>query len=254
MNAKSVGYTHALDTKYAYSMGVRYPFAFAGSDKEDITSTSTIKILKSIVTWHGNGLGDGYKEKLTESMTQAIRSHKKYCDDFVPKGWLREHALWSGQYTQYFWQMLSAYIEEEISMLSSFNMLEKNICLLMSNQVVQICNDLAEFRSNARNVAVDNLETGARYARVTLQSLNCMEGYLEAQFRRHQGINATFMWFLTQTMANQTAVGSKTSTMDSLTKQVKKLQDEHATAKALEKLGEKLETIIKANNLKQTPG
>jgi hypothetical protein len=42
--------------------------------------------------------------------------------------------------------------------------------------------------------------------------------------------------------------------MDSLTKQVKKLQDEHATAKALEKLGEKLETIIKANNLKRTPG
>ena len=104
------------------------------------------------------------------------------------------------------------------------------------------------------NVAVDNLETGARFAWVTLQSLNCMEGYLEAQFRRHQGINATFMWFLTQTMANQTAAGSKTSTMDSLTKQVKKLQDEHATAKALEKLGEKLETIIKANNLKQTPG
>jgi hypothetical protein len=252
-NAKSVGYTHALDAKYAYSMGVRYPSAFAGSDKEDITSTSTIKMLKSIVTWRGNGLGDGYKEKLTESMTQAIRSHKKYCDDFVPKGWLREHALRSGQYTQYFWQMLSAYIEEEISMLSSFSMLEKNICLLMSNQVVQICDDLAEFRSNARNVAVDNLETGARYAWVTLQSLNCMESYLKAQFRRHQGINATFMRFLTRTMADQTAAGSKAST-DSLTKQVKKLQDEHATTKALEKLGEKLEAIIKANNLKRTPG
>ncbi len=119
-------------------------------------------------------------------------------------------------------------------MLSSFNMLEKNICLLMSNQVVQICDNLAEFRSNARNVAVDNLETGAQYAWVTLQSLNCMEGYLKAQFRRHQGINATFMWFLTRTMANQTAAGSKAS-MDSLTKQVKILQDEHATAKALEK-------------------
>ena len=66
----------ALNAKYAYSMGVRYPSAFAGSDKKDITSTSTIKMLKSIVTWRGNGLGDGYKEKLTESMTQAIRSHK----------------------------------------------------------------------------------------------------------------------------------------------------------------------------------
>jgi len=63
-----------------------------------------------------------------------------------------------------------------------------------------------------------------------------MEGYLKAQFRRHQGINAMFMRFLMRTMANQTAAGSKAST-DSLTKQVKKLQDEHATAKALEKWG-----------------
>jgi len=80
-----------------------------------------------------------------------------------------------------------------------------------------------------------------------------MEGYLKAQFRRHQGINAMFMRFLMRTMADQMAAGSKAST-HSLTKQVKKLQDEHATAKALEKLGGKLETIIKANNLKRTPG
>jgi hypothetical protein len=57
-------------------------------------------------------------------------------------------------------------------MLLPFNMLEKNICLLMSNQVVQVCDDLAELHSNARNVAADSMEAGARYAWVTLQSLN----------------------------------------------------------------------------------
>ena len=192
-NAKPFGFTHALDAKHAYSMGVQYPSLFAGTNKEDLTSSSTIKMLKTIAAWHGNGLGDGYKEKLTKSITQAICSHKKYCNDFVPKGWLCDHALQNGQHTQYFWQMLSAYIEEEISMLLSFNMLEKHICLLMLNQVIQICDDLAELRSNACNVAADSKEAGAGYAWVTLQSLNCMEGYRKAQFWCHLGINATFM-------------------------------------------------------------
>jgi hypothetical protein len=80
---------------------------------------------------------NGHKEKLTKSITQAICSHKKYCDDFVPKGWLRDHALQSGQYTQYFWQMLSAYIKDEISMLLLFNMLEH-----LSAHVESGCTDL----------------------------------------------------------------------------------------------------------------
>jgi hypothetical protein len=138
-------------------------------------------------------------------------------------------------------------------MLLSFNMLEKNICLLMLNQVIQICDDLAELRSNACNVAADSMETGARYAWVTLQLLNCIEGYLKAQFRCHQGINATFMQFLTRTMADQMAVSMK-GTLDALVKRVKKLKDKHATANGVQTLDTKLEVIIKANNLKQLAG
>ncbi len=138
-------------------------------------------------------------------------------------------------------------------MLLSFNMLEKNICLLTSNQIVQICDNLAELHSNACNVAADSMEAGAGYAWVTLQSLNCMEGYLKAQFRCHQGINATFMRFLTCTMANQMAVSMK-GTLDALVKRVKKLKDKHATAKGVQTLDAKLEVIIKANNLKQSAG
>ncbi len=139
-------------------------------------------------------------------------------------------------------------------MLLSFNMLEKNICLLMSNQVVQICDNMAELHSNACNVAADSMEVDARYAWVTLQQLfNCMEGYLKAQFRCHQGINATCMPFLTCTMANQMAVSMK-GTLDALVKRVKKLEDEHATAKGVQTLDAKLEVIIKANNLKRSAG
>ena len=54
-------------------------------------------------------------------------------------------------------------------------------------------------------------------------------------------------------MANQMAAGTK-GTIDSLVKRVKKLEDKHASAKAMEKLNEKLEVIIKVNNLKQLTG
>ena len=81
-----------------------------------------------------------------------------------------------------------------------------------------------------------------------------MEGYLKAQFQRHQGINATFMQFLTPTIADQMAVNMK-GTLDALvSKRVKKLEDEHATAKGVQTLDAKLEVIIKANNLKQLAG
>ena len=83
--------------------------------------------------------------------------------------------------------------------------------------------------------------------------VECMEGYLKAQFQRHQGINATFMQFLTCTMANQMAVSMK-GTLDALVKRVKKLEDKHATAKEEKTLDTKLEVIIKANNLKQLAG
>ncbi len=102
-------------------------------------------------------------------------------------------------------------------------------------------------------MAADSMEAGARYAWVTLQSLNCMEGYLKAQFRCHHGINATFMQFLTPTTANQMAVSMK-GMLDTLVKRVKKLKDEHAMAKGVQTLDAKLEVIIKANNLKRLAG
>jgi hypothetical protein len=49
-----------------------------------------------------------------------------------------------------------------------------------------------------------------------------MDGYLQAKFKRHQGINLTFMQFLTCTMADQLAIGLK-SNVNKLEKQVKAL-------------------------------
>jgi hypothetical protein len=157
---------------------------------------------------------------------------------------------------KHFWLSLASYIEDENILLQMFNLPERSICLLMSHQLIQMCNDISKFRTNARNVGFDSPKAGVRYARVGLQALQCMDGYLQAKFKRHQGINSTFMCFLTHTMADQLAMGLKTN-VDKLKKQVKSLlekTDSLATKKSYHDLDAKLELVISANNLKKKAG
>ncbi len=254
-NAQSVGFTRVVDSRYTHSMSIRYPTAFAGSHKANISATATLDMLKSIEIWWG-GIGDGFKEHLTEAMTSAIWGHAKYCIDFVPAGWLCKHTLKSGQQSQHFWQRLSAYIKDQILLLMSFKLSEKNICLLMSHQVVQVCNYLYEYCHNASNTGPVNLESAALFAWVTLQALLCMDSYLQAHFSRHQGINATFMRFLTRTMADQSAIGMK-GIIEKVEKLVKTLSDKIeklAMNKSVVDLDAKIEALIVANNLKRKRG
>jgi hypothetical protein len=144
-HVKNIGYKHNVDAKYVHSMSVQYPAAFAGTKKEAILTTTTIAMLKSIVAWHENGMGDGIKDPLTTQMHTAVERHACYCEENLHKGTLRVHALCSAERTQYFWQTLAAYIEAELIMLLSFNLTKRDVLLLMSNQIVQICDDLFKF-------------------------------------------------------------------------------------------------------------
>jgi hypothetical protein len=83
-----------------------------------------------------------------------------------------------------------------------------------------------------------------------------MDGYLQAKFGWHQGINATFMRFFMQTMADQLVMGLK-SNVDKLEKQLKlisKKVEALATKKSYHDLDAKLEGVIRANNLKKKAG
>ncbi len=91
---------------------------------------------------------------------------------------------------------LALYIEDQIILLQAFKLPKKSICLLMSHQVIQICNNLSKFWMNAWNVSFNSPNEGARFAWVCLQALQCMDGYLQAKFGWHKGINTTFMRFL----------------------------------------------------------
>ncbi len=105
-NAKAIGFSLTIDAKHAFTMLVLYPSALAGSDKTEILVNVALDALKSVAVWRG-GTRNRSKERLTVAMILAVGAHKKYCEDHVPEGWLREHALKSRQYTEKFWLSLA---------------------------------------------------------------------------------------------------------------------------------------------------
>ena len=161
-------------------------------------------------------------------------------------------ALRTAEAASTFWERLVAYVDDEYSSLMSFHLLAKHVLLLLSNQVVQICDDIFEFCGNAANVDItERAAAAARFAWVTLQAQNFMSAYHKDKFRHHHALNSTFVRFLTRHMADQTALGLK--------KEVDKLKSEIADLKgaktpasldSFNKLDSRVGTIIRLNNLK----
>ncbi len=163
---------------------------------------------------------------------------------------MRRVALESAAATGSFYSDLFNYIESELTSLGTVNILPEHILLLLSNQLVRICDDMHEFRSRAAGVRLDNLASAAtRLGWVTLQSLQCMVGYVKARFRDHPGINSTYLRFLTCRAAASSGVGLK-DTLDSVVKRVgkvEKLAADAATKESLTKVDNKVETLVRAN-------
>jgi hypothetical protein len=194
----------------------------------------------------------------------AVQRHRQYCEDFVPEGILRETAIKTAKFTLLFWNALVAYIKDKYTLLLSFKLLPKHVLLLLSNQIIQICDNMFEFRNKAAHVNLQSpLSAAIRFAWVTLQSLGAMEGYLKDKFCLHQAINSTFICFLTRHMADQTSAGLK-GTVEGLEKKVTDLNNKVSTltmdcGKKVTQdmfycLETKLDKIIDVNNLKKPPG
>jgi hypothetical protein len=134
----------------------------------------------------------------------------------------------------------------------SVKLLPKHILLLLSNQVVQICDDIFKFQSNASNVDISKRgPAAAQFAWVSLQAQHCMAGYLKEKFRHHQALNSMFIRFLTRHMADQSEIGLKMS-VDHLKKEVGELKGGKATVSLItfNKLDSKVSALIRLNNLK----
>jgi hypothetical protein len=168
--AKSVGLKGGnTDVVYAHSMLWCYPTSFVGREKNLILSTITIKMLEPYDAWHSTIMGDRQKERLMNDLQIAVARHWVYCMDYIPAGVLQDTALKTAKYTLQFWNALAAYIKDKYTLLLSFKLQPKHVLLLLSNQVVQICNDMFEFRNCATNVDLQNpVAAASHYAWVTL--------------------------------------------------------------------------------------
>ncbi len=221
-------------------------------------------MLESYNAWRGTIMGDGTKECLTSNLQMAVWRHRQYCKDFMPEGILRETAIKTAEFTLLFWNAMVAYIKDEYMLLLSFKLLPKHVLLLLSNQIVQICDDMFKFRNKAAHVDLQSpLSAATRFAWATLQSLGAMEGYLKDKFHLHQAINSTFICFLTRHMADQTSAGLK-GTVEGFEKKVTDLNNKVSTLMTdcgkkvtqdmFNCLETKLNKIVDVNNLKKPPG
>jgi hypothetical protein len=86
-----------------------------------------------------------------------IKKHMQYCNNHLPNSELKTIASKTTDTMRNFWAALVAYIDNKYTMLCSFNLPAKHIMLLLSNQVVQICNNVFEVRGNAGSVNLENI-------------------------------------------------------------------------------------------------
>ena len=256
---KSVGLKQG-EANHVTSFSHRCPAAFAGNNRDGsaILSTTTLPIFEKWENWKGNGTGDGVKERLTQAIHRAVERHEIYVQATGLPDELKELARKTAELTRMFWIALSAYIDDEYLMLTSFNLLPKHVLLLLSTQIVKICDDMNEFRSRGANVDLQDRVAGAsRLAWCTLQAHTVMQSYLVQKFRNHPGISGTFVRFLTRHMTD--GASTNCGDLDKLEKRIHKLEGEivqlrqklgsKASLDEFEKLKTKVEKFMeKANN------
>jgi hypothetical protein len=187
----------------------------------------TLPIFKDWQGWIGNGhAGDGFKENITRMVNHACTNHRQYLDDADLPDELRSLALKTAELARQWWMDLATYLDNEFLMLENYGLAVKQILLLLSNQMVQIFEDIADKRGPAGNTDISNRPKAAvRYAWATLQAHSVMAAYRDAKFRDHPAIAGTFIRFLTRNLASQSSLGLG-SVVESLEKEVKKLKQE----------------------------
>ena len=206
----STGFAGNVEAQFINALHNRYPTPFVGST-DVVLATQRIKAFESVDTWRGNGMGDGTKERLIEALRLRVARHRTYCEDNLPAGELREHAIRSGEFTMEFFQALIVHIDDELNMMLSFGLPKKQIMVLVSNQFVSICDELFIFHQHVINVDSSNKAAAASwFAWVTLQALQKMGECLRAMFCNHPAITGTRVRFLICQQANSSPSGLQT--------------------------------------------
>ena len=236
------------EAAYGASFKRRYLECIAGKvSNTRIASSVTLPILKKWADWMGNGhAGDGFKDSISRMVEQACINHRQYLDDAGLHVELKSLALKTAEVAKQWWMDLANYMDNEYLMLESYKLASDQILLLLSQQLVQIFEDIFEMRAPAGNTDISNRSTAVvRYAWATLQAHAVMASYREAKFRDHRSIAGTFIRFLTRNLVDQSAMGLS-STVSTLQNEVRRLQEDmkkRVTAETFNKLDAKVSAL-----------
>ena len=133
------------------SFNTCYPDPIAGNDKL-FGADQTLPIFKSIARWLGHGAGDGSKERLRSLLALSCRRHADYCNVNLPQGGpIRDTALSTGMYVQCTVLKLINMFDDQISQLSALGLKEKYIMLLVSHELIHVCDKLYKIRQQGVN-------------------------------------------------------------------------------------------------------
>ncbi len=105
----------SVDIAYMHSMSTCYPTLFVWTAKDQILSTTTIKMFESHNAWRGDCLRDGFKQCLMDTLAIAVCCHCQYCKDNHPERELQAMALQTANAVNTFWERLVVYIDNKYS-------------------------------------------------------------------------------------------------------------------------------------------
>ncbi len=81
-----------------------------------------------------------------------------------------------------------------------------------------------------------------------------MDKYLKLKFKHHSAITGTFICFLTRQMAESATAGGLASKVTTLEKSVRDLKTKTVPLEVVNKVDNKLEAVIRTNDLKKKVG
>jgi hypothetical protein len=130
--------------------------------------------------------GDGFKDSIVGMVEQACTNHRQYLDDAGLPEELKSLALKTAELSKLLWMDLANYMDNEYLVLDSYKLASKQILLLLSQQLVQIFEDIYEVCAPAGNMDISNRSLAVvPYEWATLQAHAVMASYREANFCDH---------------------------------------------------------------------
>eukprot|EP00984_Skeletonema_dohrnii_P020224 scaffold9792_cov129-Skeletonema_dohrnii-CCMP3373.AAC.1 len=196
--------------------------------------------------WNGTATADGRSAEIIQSLHIAASNVGTFADDHLVDGDMQIQAKGLALRSLEFHTLLHKHIHDTHLKLSQRGMDDKNIRILLSNQVYLIFKEMMAIRRKAYQMSIQGVSKIDRMVRqlwVTLQVHQKMDEFLKYSFEFHPVISSSFVRFLTDHLASGGGKGGSSGGYDE--KALKKLLDDFKKkcADQLEKCADQLEEL-----------